>query len=664
MGISSPGIGSSLDVNSIVTQLMAIEQKPLTTLSKKEASYQSKLTAYGSLSSALSSFQSTVAGLGSLSKFQQLGATTSDATVASATVGSSAVPGKYDIEVTQQAQAQSISAAGQATTTGSIGSGSSTTLTFQFGTITGTPVNGVYSGATFQQDASQSSGTITIDSSNNSLQGMRDAINKAGIGVTATIVSDGSAAPNKLVLTSTKTGAASSMKITVDGDAAVKNLLAYDPAATQEMTQNSVAQDALLTVNSIDIKSPSNSVSSAIEGLTITAGKIGTTSISVTRDTSSIETGINAFVKSYNELYGTLKYQTGYNAATKTGGPLIGDATARTIQTGLHRMFSTQPEGLTGGLVNLSQIGVSFQKDGSLAVDSTKLKAAIASNPADIGKLFATAGTPSDSLVSFASSSAATKPGSNALVITALASKGQITGSAAANTTIVAGSNDALSLTIDGVTANIKLAAGTYTADALRTQLQSMINGVSEFSGAGIAVSVTQTDGVLSVTSNRYGSASTVAISGAGASNLMGGTPTATAGKDVAGTINGIAALGSGQFLTGASGSSAEGLKIQITGGSTGARGTVDFSQGYASNLNTLLSSYLGTTGLISGRTDGINQSVKNIGSQRDILNNRLIDIEARYRKQFTALDVMISSMSSTSTYLTQQLAAFNANNT
>ncbi|MFJ7566483.1 flagellar filament capping protein FliD [Herminiimonas sp. NPDC097707] len=656
-------VGSNLDVNSIVTQLMVAEQRPLSILTTKETSYKAKLSAYGALSSALSSFQAKVATLSDISKFMQFGATSTDATIASATASASVKPGQYEIEVLRRAQAQSLSTEGRTSTSAAIGAGGTTTLTFQFGKITGgTLTGGQYSGAAFAQDASQSTSQITIDASNNSLQGIRDAINKAGMGVTATIVSDGTDAPYKLQLTSTSTGESSSMKITVDGDADLQNLLAQDPAGTQKLKQNSAAQDVLLTVNGMEIKNKSNTLTDTFEGLSITASKIGTTTISVTRNTSSIESSVTAFVTAYNELQGTLKYQTGYNADTKTGGPLVGDATARTVQTTLQRMFSTQPEGLTGDLVNLSQIGISFQKDGTLTLDATKLKAVIAKNPEDIGKLFATTATPTDSLVSYVSSTAATKAGSNALNITTLATKGQLTGSSAANTNIVAGVNDELSLEIDGVKATVKLAAGSYTADSLSTQLQSLINGTPAFSEATVAISVTNQNGVLSITSNRYGSASKVTVAGNGATALLGSTPTATTGVDVAGTINGAAATGSGQFLTGAAGSSAEGLKLQITGGALGARGDVNFSMGYASNLNALLTSFVGAKGLIAGRTDGINQSIKDLGTQRDAINQRLVDIEARYRKEFTALDVLLSSMNSTSNYLTQQLAALPSN--
>jgi flagellar hook-associated protein 2 len=663
LAISSPGIGSNLDINSIVSQLMQVESQPLIALSKKEASYQAKLSAYGSLSGALSTFQNSAATIGNISKFQQLSASSTDATIASASVAASAAPGKYELAISQLAQAQSIASAGQTSASGAIGAGGSTTVTFQFGRIQGgTLANGVYTGASFAQDATQSSSSITIDSSNNSLQGIRDAINKAKLGVTATIVSDGSAAPHRLVLTSNKTGEASSMKISVAGDSALQDLLAYDPdtstGGVQKFTQSVAGQDAKLKINGIDISSASNTLSSAVEGLTLTLGKVGSTAVTVTRDTAAIENSIKAFIKSYNDLNTTIKNLTAYNAETKVGGPLVGDSTVRTVQSEVRRMFSTIPEGLTGSLTSLSQVGVSFQKDGSLALDSSKLQSALSSNFEGVGRLFATTATPSDSLISFSSAAAATKTGSHTLQVDSLATKGSVTGLAPANLTITASSNDSLSLNIDGVTATITLAAGTYTADSLAAHVQSAINGASAFSSAGIGVSVTQTGGTLSIVSNRYGSASVVAVSGNGSSGLLGGSPTPVSGTDVQGSINGVAAVGSGQYLTGATGTRAEGLRLQVTGGSTGNRGSIDFSKGYATQLGSALDTFLGSKGLISGRTDGLSRSIKDVDKQRDVLNLRLENMEKRYRAQFTALDVMLAGMTSTSNYLTQQLAA------
>ncbi|HTN67763.1 MAG TPA: flagellar filament capping protein FliD [Burkholderiaceae bacterium] len=672
MAISSLGVGSNLDLNSIITQLMAIESQPLKSLAVKEASYQAKLSAYGGLSGALSSFQGALAGLSDLSKFQQLTASSSEATVATAAATSKAVAGSYNINLTQLAQAQSLASAGVASASAPIGDGAPVTLTFRFGTISGGTLgsDGRYAGAAFTENPDVTAASITIDSSNNSLQGIRDAINKANLGVTATIVADGSAEPNRLVLTSNKTGVASSMKISVDSvpvdgetssDTALKDLLAYDPAGsgTQKLTQTSAAQNTLLTLNGIAVTSATNTITGAIDGVTLTASKVGTTTISIARDTSSTQKNVSAFVKSYNELTATLKSLTAYNADTKIGGPLLGDSTVRAIQNELSKMITSPATGLSGSLTNLPQIGVSLQKDGTLALDSAKLQKAMDNNFNDIGKLFAVTGTASDSLISYAGSTLATKAGSNAINISVLATKGQLVGSTAANTAITAGVNDELTLIIDGITSTIKLSTGNYTPAKLAAHLQATINGDTAFSKESVAVEVSaDSNGVLTLTSNRYGTASKVAVSGNGAESLLGVEPMATTGVDVAGTINGVAAAGAGQFLTAGAGSNAAGLKIQITGGSPGDRGTLDFSQGYASQLSKLIDGFLGSDGLISSRTDGLNRGIKDVGKSRDAVNLRLTNIEAQYRKQFTALDVMISNMTSTSNYLTQQLAA------
>lgn len=658
VAISSPGIGSNLDVNGIVSKLMQVESQPLTSLQQKEAAYTSELSAFGTLSGALSSFQSSLAGLDA-SKFKTLNATSSDTDILTATTAKDAVKGSYKVNITQLAQAQTIATAGQASTTATIGTGAATTLTFSFGTISGgTLANGLYSGATFTQDADQATHTLTINSSNNSLQGIRDAINNAGMGVTATIVSDGSATPNRLVLTSDKTGAKSSMKISVAGDPALQNLLGYEPDGTQNLSQSSAAQSAALTVNGVAITSATNTIEGAIQGVTLTAADVGNSTLSVSADTSGIKTGLNAFIKAYNDLNTTINNLTSYDAKTKKAGPLLGDATVRSIQTAVRRMFGTAVPGLNGSLTNLSQIGVSFQKDGSLSLDSTKLQNAITANFDDVTKLLAASGSASDSLVNFVSSRDNTPVGTSSVYVSQLATQGKVAGGGAAGLSIVAGANDKLDLTIDGVSASTTLVPGTYTAATLASQVQAAINGVKAFSSAGIAVTVTQNAGVLTITSNKYGSASNVTVGGNGAANLLP-TPTATTGVDVAGTIGGVAATGSGQYLTGSSGSPADGVKVQITGGSAPAsRGTVNVSKGYGYQFKTLLENFVGSKGLIASKNDGINATIKTIQKQEEALNTRLTAIEARYRKQFTNLDVLMGNMTKTSTFLTQQLAA------
>lgn len=667
MALSSPGIGSNLDVNSIVKQLMAVEAQPLTALAKKEASFQAKLTAFGSVSGALSAFQTAVNSLNTPSRFQNLSASSTDATIATASASSQAVAGSYNINVSTLAQSQTIATAGQASTTAAIGAGTSTTLTFQFGTIGGgtTPTNGVYPlGTTFTQDANQATGTVTIDSTNNSLQGIRDAINKANIGVNATIVSDGSASPNRLVLTSTKTGATSSMKIAVSGDAALQNLLAYDPsnAAGQKLSETTTAQNTTLTVNGVSISSATKSITDAIQGVTLNVAKAGTTTVSVARDTNSVTAAVNSFVKAFNDVNKTLKDLSAYNPTTKVGGPLVGDATVRGIQTELRAMLNTTISGLNGTIRTLSDVGVSFQKDGSLAVNTTTLQSAITNNFNEIASLFTAFGTTTDSLVSFAGSTAATQPGQYAVNLTTVATQGTHTGTIdlTAGPTVIA-SGTTIDVTIDGTTANVPLSEGSYTSSQLAALIQSAINGTSAFSSAGASVKATiDNNGFLGLTSARYGSTSNVSLAsntGTTVATFMGALPASASGVDVAGTIAGTTAGGSGQHLTGATGSTAEGLKLLISGGGINERGTVTFTRGYADKLSKLIDNYLGSSGLISGRTTGINSSIKDITKSREALNARLEDVEARYKAQFNALDKMISSMNTTSTFLAQQLS-------
>ncbi|MFZ6772251.1 flagellar filament capping protein FliD [Undibacterium sp. SXout7W] len=666
MAIQSTGIGSGLDVSGIVSKLMSIESQPLLSIQKKQTSYQADLTALGALSGSVSSFQSSLVALSSSSTFKTLAATASDSTIASVTASSTASAGSYNVNVTQLAQSQTISSAGQLNTTSAIGSGTSTTLSFQFGTISGgTLASGAYTGATFTQDATQSTGTVTIDSTNNSLQGIRDAINNAKIGINASIVGDGSATPYHLVLNSSATGANSSIKIDVAGDAALQSLLSNDPAGTQNFKEVTTGQNANMTINGIAITSPSNKVGTAIQGVTVTAQKIGTTSVSVTTNTASVQNSINSFVSAYNSLNSTISQLTSYNPTTKVAGALLGDPTTQAIQNQVRNTLSTAVNGLGGGLTSLAQIGVTFQKDGSLAVDSSKLQTALSNNFSDVGGLFAAIGKTTDSLTSLSGSTSATQPGNYALNVTQIATQGVLTGDVNLNTsstTIAAGTK--IDVKIDGLTGTVNLAAGNYTASQLSAMIQSSINGTSSFSNLGVSVTASiDTNGFLKITSGSYGSASTVSLTnntGTTVSSLTGSVTSGTTGKNVSGTLNGVVATGLGQILTGATGSPSEGLQVVVNGGATGARGTVNFSQGYAYKLNNLASSFLGTTGLISSATKGINSTLTTLQKQTTDLNARLALTQARLQAQYSSLDTIISNLNATQSFLTSQIGVLN----
>ena len=667
-GISSPGIGSGLNVNSIVSALMTVESQPINLLNQQEQSYQTKLSAYGSMTAALSSFQNSVASLTSQSTFQTLSATPSDTTVLTASAANTASTGNYSINVSTLAQAQTLVASGQTSTTAAIGTGTSTTLTFSFGTTTGaTNTQGVYgSGTSFTQDPTQGTKTVTIDSSNNSLQGIADAINAANIGVTASIVNDGSSTPYRLELTSS-TGASHSMEIAVSGDTTLYNLLNYNPTQAagsgQNMTQTAAGQDAALTVNGLSITSPTNTVSSAISGVTLNLLKTGTSSLSVTNDASSVATAVQSFVTAYNTLHGTLSPLTAYDSTTQQGGPLLGDYTAMSVQTQLSGILVSTVPGLSGNssITTLGQLGISLNKDGTLSLNNATLQSAISSNLSDIAGMFASVGKTTDSLVNYVSSTSNTQPGSYAVDVSQLATQGKSVGNVNLNSglTITSGVNDKLSLTLDGISSSETLPAGTYTSSQLATLVQTAINGDTAFSSAGssAAVSVDPATGYMTITSNRYGSASSVAIANTGAGAALMGTSTSTAGVDVAGTIDGIAATGSGQNLTGLAGTPTDGLTLQISGGSLGNRGTINYSQGYATGLSNAITGILSNSGQIASATSGINSQITDIKNQITAMNAHLAMVQQNYMSQFTALDVLMGTMQSTSSYLTQQLA-------
>ncbi|MET0856625.1 MAG: flagellar filament capping protein FliD, partial [Telluria sp.] len=525
---------------------------------------------------------------------------------------------------------------------------------------------GKYTGSTFTT-AGSGVKTVTIDPSNDSLAGIRDAINKAAIGVTATIVNDGSGTPYRLSLSSSATGTATSMKISVANtapDTGLATLLSHNPAGSQALVQKSAAQNAEFTVDGIAVSKATNTVSDVIGGVTLNLLKTNTdpTTVTIARDTAAVTTAVNDFVKAYNEISKNFVDATAYNAATKQAAILNGEAAVRGMQAQVRAVLSNPIAGGASAFSRLSEIGVAIQKDGSLAVDATKLGNAVTNNFNDVAGLFASVGKSNDSLVSYKGfSSTTTKPGAYALDVSQLATKGSSSGTAAAGLAIT-GANDTLEVLLNGVSATITLTQKTYASAAdLAAEVQSKINGASLFSGAGSAVAVTASGGVLSMTSNKYGSASTVAITGGNGQanlNFVATGATVLTGLDVAGTVNGMPATGNGQVLTSSSGDSA-GLALTVSGGALGARGTVNYSQGYAFQFDTLATSILSTTGSLLARTDGLSASIKGLGKNQEALLARLAVVEQRYRAQFTALDLTISKMNTTSSFLTQQLAQF-----
>ena len=646
--------GTNIDVNTLVSNLMSVESQPLTAMQTQQTSFQTKITAYGQLQSAVASLGSAVSSLASTDTFLQNSATVSDSTVLSASAGTSAAAGSHTVEVQKLAQAQQLASSRFTATDSVVGTG---TLTFQFGSNTA---------GVFSANAAKNSFSVTIDSSNNTLTGMRDAINNANGGVRATIINDGTG--YRLALSSSDSGTVNSLKITAaDGDgnstdASGLSQLAYDPAGTagagKNLTESVTAQDAVLVVDGISVSKSSNTVSDAISGLTLNLTKTNAgapVSVTVAANTASIKSALSSFVAAYNTFASKVHSLTYYDASTKKAGDLQGDATARSVINQVHNALTASVPGLAGGLSTLSQVGITLQADGTLLMDSGKLDKALADPTITVGSLFASTGTASNTSVAFKSSLTSTPAGTYNVAITQPATRGTLTGGSAAALTIAAGVNDTLNLTVNGQATSVTLGAGTYaSADALAAEIQSKLNGNSVLLQGGLSVSVNQTGGVLSIASSIYGTNSSVNGLGGSAASLFGASPTTAAGTDVAGTINGVAATGSGQNLT-----SVDGLRLGITATTAGSLGTVTLSNGYAARLSSLIDSLNdANTGPIASRTTGLNSSIKRITAQEDSFNERLVTMEANYRRQFSALDAALSQMKTTSSFLTQQLSS------
>lgn len=654
MGISSAGLGSGLDVNNIVSQLMSLEQRPLTALASKEATFQAQLSAYGSLKGAVSSFQTAVAALAAPAKFTAVKAGLGDAAVATVSAAPTASPGDYALEVQTLAQSQKIKSSAFSEIGSAVGTGK---LTISFGT---------YSGDTFTLNPDKASKDVTIEAGQNSLTGIRDAINAANVGVSAGIVNDGTG--YRLTIASKDTGVANAIRISVaddDGantDNAGLSQLAFDArtiSGVTNLTETVAARNATVVIDGITVSKPSNVITDAIEGLTLTLMKENspdTTPLTVQKDTGGIQNSVQGFVKAYNDLNKTITDLTKYDAANKKASTLTGEATVRTLQTQLRNIFANPLTSAGGGLSSLADIGISLQSDGTLKLDAAKLTTVMNDRTKDVSTLFAAVAKPTDNLISFSTSTASTRNGAYPVTVTQLATQGKSIGSAPAALTISAGSNDALDFTVDGVSSTITLTAGTYTADSLAAEIQAKINGVKTVADGGIKVGVTQSGGVLTVTSSRYGASSQVSITGGTAKADIFGTPAETAGVDVAGTIGGVTATGSGQTLTGIG--DATGLALIVKGGATGDRGTVNFARGYAYELQKAATDILADKGQIGNRMDGIQSSIKSLGTRLEELQKRLATTETRLRAQYSALDAMMAKMQSTSTFLSQQLAS------
>jgi flagellar hook-associated protein 2 len=384
------GIGSGIDIDSIVAGMVAAERAPkesqLATLEKKTTT---QITAIGALKGAISEFQTALGALNKPDLFQARSASSSKSDLVGVTAGTTAGAGSYQVEVKSLASSSKVALAAVSNTADAPARFAKGALQISLG-VPGDP-------------PSSESFSVNIDDSNNTLSGMRDAINAAGkdMGVSATIVTDEHG--SRLVLSSTKTGAGRDITVAATDAGPLESgqlslsTLAFDGSASSTGAGPrilSTAQSAELYVDGLKIVSESNKVSGAIDGVTLdlkAKTPVGEPlTIGVSEDKAGVKKQIQSFVDSYNKLIGVINVQTkvtsvGEDKAPVTGA-LVGDATARSLlNTIRNELVNVQGD---GAIRALTDIGITTQKDGTLAIDSTKLDKAMANNFAELPALF------------------------------------------------------------------------------------------------------------------------------------------------------------------------------------------------------------------------------------------------------------------------------------
>lgn len=643
-GLNFTGLSTGIDTSKIIDGLTALNQKKIDSYKAQEADLANKRTIFATINTQLVSLQGA---LGSLSRaiggaFQSSTVTASDATAVTGVSSSSAIPGAYSITVNQLAQSSQVASSLVTTQSTNIQTG---TVAIQSGS--GTPIN------------------VTIDSTNNTLQGLATSINNANGNVKASVVGDNNG--YRLLLTGTQTGAANAITVT-------SNLSGTGATVNLSEKQVQVAKDSSVTLGSgpdaITVTSSINRADNLISGVSLNLLKADPTkslTINVAPDTDTATKAVSSFVDSFNTVIDSINSQTKYDSATQTAGPLLGNSDISTLKTDLTSVISGSVSGVNPAVNRMSSVGLSIDSNGKLKFDSSKLTAALNGqvtgvSSADVKNLFAMSGTSSNSGITFLLGGSKTKPSPVTptaqpyqVNISSAATQGSILATVALPASVVLTSaNNTFNFRLNALTtATITLNPGTYDPAALAAAIQQQLNGRY----AANSVSVDLDANRLRFTSAIYGSASQVALSGGSAVSTLGfsgnevGVGTNISGSFTAGGKT-ETAFGNGQILSGAGdNANTAGLQVrvaldasQVPSGGTSASLTV--TQGLASRLSQMLDKYTdSSTGRFKTIDDRFSQSTATIEDTISRQNAQLTEKKNALVQQFADLETSVSSL-------------------
>ncbi len=655
--ISALGTGSGIDTNKLADQLTqannAVQSQRLTT---KKTLLETQISDFGRLRSSLAKLETAAATLGSADTFNAKSLSIPDTSLLAITkLDATAVAGSYQLKVEQIAQPQSLSSGTFTSMTAPIGKG---TLTIRLGEWSPDVTS-------FTVDSSKTAGgTITIDDSNNSLTGLRDAINKGNLGVTASIISDGGG--YKLLLTA-KSGAKNEIEITATEDPASLGLAGFNfNEATRNLTQQQEGRDAQVRVNGLLVSRESNQIKDVVGGLEFdlfASSLTETINVTINHDKATAEQTIRDFVTAYNTFKTEIEKLVGFDTELDDYGSLQRDPLAKSVTQSLRNILSSSVPGLSSDFNALSSMGIRTKLDGSLEIIENKkdqenidFRAAIDKHFDSVRDIFVPKTSSSTVNIDVNKFSAKSQPGTYDVVITQQPSKGKLTNDDVIAFPFSTSSKDySFTFSLNGVnTASISLPDGkTYSSGAeLAADFQSLINLDANLKAVRSTVAVSFADNKLVFTSDVYGSSSKVgfAVVGDDMGELGITQRSGTTGTDVGGTVGGVAAFGYGNILLPAIGSKAEGLSMIVQPGTTS--GSITFSRGFSGTMTNLINEFLKSSGTIKERETNITKDIKNVSKAEEDLARRSEAYRARLMAQFQAMESIVRSLNSTGDFL------------
>ncbi len=633
------GLISGLKTNDIVDAMIKADRAATAVLERKQKTFESRLEAVRSYNTRLLTAQIDSASLKRPSTFRSRIATSSAPTAVTATASSNAVVSSSTIDILAIAKAHQIATPGVANAISSNGAG---TFTLQVG----------------------NNAAKVISPTDTSLDGLAQAINLADAGVTASVLNDGSTGgtPYRLVIQSKQTGSANG--ISISGSGGLTTLFAAPTTLTP-------AQDASLRIGSgpsaITIGKGSNTVTDVVPGVTLNliSAANGVT-IGVAADTALVKPAVKSFVESMNKAIGYLNDNTGFNAETRTGGILQSDTGLRRALDTAMRAFTGVVPGLPLSLNTMSAVGITIDKQtGKLVLDEPLFDAKLAADPTGVANLFLNGGTSSDVGVQIATVSEKTVAGQALAVdITTAAAQARvgstadITADGSGNVTID-GTNNTLQLTINGRAVTATLASGIYTRAGVAEQAATAIN--AQVTSQGDRVVAGLSGNAFDLRTVFFGSAVSLKVTGGSANGVLNLDTSDHSGVNVAGSIAGVAATGSGQVLTGAVGSSAEGMSLSVSVAGPTLGITVTPRKGAAQQISEkLLAMTNGDTGSVTQGQLQLQKSIDQMKEQVAKVDIRLEARRSRYLIRFARMETLLQQYQSQGSFISGQIAAAN----